>query len=58
MSLQKYPKKVVLRVKFEYISISLEGSKVYKLLNLQNNKIEIYRDTEFNEYRFPFVVYK
>ena len=58
MSLQKYLKKVALRVKFEYISIGLEGSKVYKLLNLQNDKIETYGDAEFNEYRFPFVAYK
>jgi hypothetical protein len=54
---EKHPRKMQSRVKLDYIFIGIEGSKVFKLMNLHSKLIESYGDAKFDEYRFPWLQY-
>jgi hypothetical protein len=57
-TLEKHPPKMAFRHKPSYVFIGMEGSKVWKLLNMHTHLVEKFGDAEFNEYRFPLANYK
>ena len=57
-TLEKHPKKMEFRYKPDYVFMSMEGSKIWKLMNLHTLSIEKYGDAAFNEYKFPLSNFK
>jgi hypothetical protein len=55
---EKYPGKTRPRVLVDHICVGMEGSKIYKLLNLHSNKVILTADAGIDEYSFPFSAYK
>ena len=53
-TLEKHPKKYESRMKPDYVFLGLKGSSQFKLMNLYTQAIELFGDTEMNEYRFPY----
>jgi len=41
------------RIRGEYIFVGLRGKAIFRVLNTTTLKEEVYRDVDFNEYKFP-----
>jgi hypothetical protein len=51
-SLQRLLAHINLRIRKEYISIRLRGKAIFRVLNITTLKEEVYKDVNFNKYKF------